>query len=368
MADDVLVFIGSLNRASPAFKAANGAGLSVWRFDEATLAVEKLAETAEVDNPSFLSVTADGRIYAVSEVAAWREGVVTAYRFDRAGRRLDYVNKQPALGSVTAHNSLTRDGSKLLVANYGEGAGGPDQSVAVLGIRDDGGLTPPLGSIRHEGTGPDPARQERSHAHSVTETVAGGLCIVADLGLDLLAAYRIEPDGRLTPVARTATAPASGPRHLALHPNGRFVFVSNELDSTVAALALDPATGALALIDTQPAVPAEAREGNYPADIQLSPDARFLYASNRGHDSIATFAVDQATGRLARIDLTPCGGPTPRNLCLTPSGRHLFSANQNADLVAIFARDPATGRLTDTGRAIPVGTPMCVKMTPWTSA
>ena len=205
-------------------------GLGVYRFDEATLAVEKLAETGEVDNPSFLSVTGDGRIFANSEVVTWREGVVTAYRFDRATGRLDYVNKQPALGSITAHNSLTRDGSKLLVANYGEGTGGPDQSVVVYGVRPDGGLTPPLASVRHEGTGPDPARQERSHAHSVTETVAGGVCIVADLGLDCLATYRIEADGGLTALARTALAPGAGPRHVALHPGGRFVFVMNELE------------------------------------------------------------------------------------------------------------------------------------------
>jgi len=362
---EVLVFVGSLNRGAPNFQGARGVGLGVYRFDEATLSVEKLAETSEIDNPSFLSVTEDGGVFANSEVSSWREGVVTAYRFDRAAGRLDYVNKQPALGSITAHNTVTRDGSKLLVANYGEGTGGPDQSVAVYGIRPDGGLTPPIASVRHEGTGPDPARQERSHAHSVTETIAGGVCIVADLGLDCLATYRIETDGRLTALARTPLAPGAGPRHVALHPGGRFVFVMNELDSTIAALALDAGTGELALVDTQPAVPAEARGRNHCADIQISPDGRFLYGSNRGHDSVAVFAVDAESGRLAVVDFTPCGGPTPRNLCLTPSGRHLFSANQNADLVAIFARDEATGRLTGTGRAIRVGTPMCVKMTAW---
>jgi len=154
----------------------------------------------------------------------------------------------------------------------------------------------------------------------------------------------------------------SGPRHVALHPGGRCVYATNELDSTVAAMTLDDA-GRLTLIETQPAVPAEARTGNYPADIQIAPDGRFLYASNRGHDSIVVFAVDQESGRLSLVGLTPCGGAWPRNLCLTPSGRHLFSANQNGDLIAIFARDEATGRLADTGRPIRVGTPMCVKMT-----
>ena len=360
MTDEVLLAIGSLNREAPYFQGARGVGLGVYRFDEATLAIEKLAETDEVDNPTYLSVTADGAIYANSEVFAWREGTVTALRFDRATGALVYVNKQPALGSITAHNTVTRDGSKLLVANYGMGTGGPDQSVVVFGIRPDGGLTAPLASIRHEGTGPNRERQERSHAHSVTETIGGGVAIVADLGLDCLATYRIGDDGALAPLARTALAPGAGPRHVTLHPGGRFVFVMNELDSTVTALDLDE-SGSMRVIGTVPAVPAEARADNHCADIQISPDGRFLYGSNRGHDSIIVLAVDQTTGSLDLVDFTACGGATPRNLCLTPSGRHLLSANQNADRVAIFARDGQTGRLTDTGEAIDVGTPMCVR-------
>ena len=147
-----------------------------------------------------------------------------------------------------------------------------------------------------------------------------------------------------------------------MHPNGRFLFVMNELDSTVASLSLDPATGALALIDAKPAVPAEARDHNHCADIQISPDGRFVYGSNRGHDSIPIFAVDADSGALTLVDYTPCGGATPRNIALSPSGRLLFSANQNADRITIFARDAATGRLTDTGKAILIGTPMCVRI------
>jgi 6-phosphogluconolactonase len=360
---ELLVFVGSLNREAPYFQGARGVGLGVYRFDETSLEVTKLAETGEVDNPTFLSVTADGRgIFANSEVFAWREGVVSAYRFNRATSELTYVNKQPALGSITAHNFITRDGSKLLVANYGMGEGGPDQAVVVYGIRPDGGLTAPLASVAHEGTGPNTERQERSHAHSVTETIFGGIAIVADLGIDSLVTYRIGADGALEPLLETGLKPGAGPRHVALHPNGKFVFVMNELDSTVVALSVDQTTGALAFIDAKPAVPSEARGHNHCADIQISPDGRFLYGSNRGHDSIAVFAVDQESGKLAHVDYTPCGGATPRNLCLTPSGRHLFSANQNADRIAIFARDAKTGRLTDTGTAIGIGTPMCVRI------
>jgi len=358
-----LVFVGSLNREAPYFQGARGVGLGVYAFDEETLETVKLAETDDIDNPTFLSVTPDGsRVYANSEVFAWREGTVSAYRFDRGAGALAYLNKQPALGSITAHNAVSRDGSKLFIANYGMGSGGPDRSLVVYGFEKDGALTPALASVTHAGTGPDSARQERPHAHSVTE-VADNLVVVADLGIDRLVAYRVGADGALTRLGETALAPGAGPRHAALHPDGRFLFVMNELDSTVVALSLD-ASGKLAVIDTRPAVPAEARASNHCADIQISPDGRFLYGSNRGHDSIAIFAVDQQTGALRSVGFEPCGGATPRNLALTPSGRHLFCANQNADRISIFARDEKTGALTGTGKAIAIGTPMCVRIVP----
>ncbi len=363
MQNACLVFVGSLNREAPYFQGARGVGLGVYSFDEATLETQKLAETNDVDNPTFLSVTPDGsRIYANSEVFTWREGTVSAYGFDRASGTLGYLNKQPSLGSITAHNMITRDGTKLLVANYGMGQGGPDRAVAVYGFDKNGVLSAPLASVSHTGTGPNTARQERSHAHSVTETIAGGTAIVADLGIDRLVSYRIESDGSLSRLAESALPAGAGPRHLALHPNGRFVLVMNELDSTIVSMALDEATGKLSLIDAKPAVPTEARDSNHCADIQISPDGRFVYGSNRGHDSIVIMAVDQQTGALSLVDYVPCGGATPRNLALTPSGGHLFSANQNADRISIFARDAANGRLTDTGCSIEIGTPMCVKI------
>ncbi|WP_246811242.1 lactonase family protein [Mesorhizobium sp. AA22] len=313
MRNACLVFVGSLNREAPYFQGARGVGLGVYSFDEETLETRKLTETGDIDHPTFLSVTPDGsHIYANSEVFTWREGVVSAYRFDRQTAALSYINKQPTIGSITAHNPITRDGTRLLVANYGMGEGGPDRSVVVYGLREDGGLTAPLSSVAHEGNGPDTARQERPHAHRVTETIAGGVAIVADLGIDRLVSYRIGPDGSLTRLAEQALAPGAGPRHVALHPGGRFVFVMNELDSTIVSLALDNLPGRLSVIDTKPAVPAAARDGNHCADIQISPDGRFLYSSNRGHVSVAVFSVDQETGTLALVDYAPCGGATPR--------------------------------------------------------
>lgn len=361
MAKDLLLFIGTLNREAPYFQGARGNGLNVYAFDEDNLQAVPLAEFGGIDNPTYLSVSPDGtRIYANSEIFGWAEGVVSALAFDRAAGRILPLNMQTTLGSIPAHNAISRDGRRLFLVNYTIGDSGPDQSLVIFGLRPDGSLSPVKSSAAHRGHGPNAARQERAHAHSVTE-VADNLVIVADLGTDQLVTYRIVKDGTPERVAVTATAPGAGPRHLALHPNGRFVFVMNELDSTVTAHDFDPETGRLTPIDSQPAVPEEVRDSNHCSDIQISPDGRFLYGGNRGHDSIAIFAVDQETGRLTPLGHAPCGGATPRNLALTPSGRHLLSANQNADRVSILRRDAVTGLLEDTGVSIAIGTPMCLK-------
>lgn len=342
-----------INREAPHFQGARG--------DEETLETRKLAETDDTDNPTFLSVTPDGSlVYANSEVFAWREGTVSAYRFDRQTATLSYVNKQPALGSITAHNAITRDGAKLLVANYGFGEGGPDRSVVVFGFREDGGLTAPLSSVAHTGTGPDPARQERPHAHSVTETIAGGMAIVADLGIDRLVSYRIGADGSLTRLAEPMLTPGAGPRHVALHPGGRLVFVMNELDSTVASLALDEASGKLTLIDTKPAVPAEGRDGNHCADIQISPMAA---SSTVPIAAMTASWCLRSTSRRARLrwSATPAGRDAAQpgaDAVRRPSLLGQPECRPHLDL----RRDSATGLLTNTGRSIDVGTPMCVEI------
>ncbi len=358
MAEDLL-FIGTLNREAPYFQGARGDGLNVYGFDEVALTFRKLAGYPQVENPTYLSVTRDGRrIYTNSEVSDWREGLVTAFAFDPDTQALEYLNTQPSLGSITAHNMISRDGRHLFVANYTVGDGGPDQSLVVFGLED--GLSPALASVAHKGSGPDAGRQERAHAHSVTEVLQGGMVIVADLGMDQLITYRISAAGVPARMAVSQTAPGAGPRHLALHPNGRFVFVINELDSTVTAHAFDVATGGLSPIDSQPAVPAEARVGNHCSDIQISADGRFVYGANRGHDSISIFEV-RDDGHLSPRGFVACGGATPRHLALTPSGRHLLVANQNSDKVSVLARDTETGGLRDTGAALQIGTPMCLK-------
>lgn len=363
MGGPLLVVVGTLNREVPYFKGARGPGLAVYTFDPQTEAIGKVAESDIVENPTFLSVTPDGtRIYANSEMAGWPEGKVTALALDRDAGNFRAINQRSALGSITAHNAITRDGTKLLVANYGEDIEGPDQSVVVFGIGEDGALTEALDAAGHEGSGPNPERQTRSHAHSATETLSGSLVLVADLGIDSVTAYRLGHDGTLDPIAETVLKPGSGPRHVALHPNGRLVAVLNELDSTLVTLSLDSETGSLTYLDSMPMVPQEVRDTNACSDIQISPDGRFLYGANRGHDSVSIFAVDGETGKLKAVGMVPSGGETPRNLCLTPSGGHLFIANQNGDRISIYRRDAESGRVYDSGASILIGTPMCVKI------
>lgn len=362
MKSKLLVFVGALNHEAPYFQGARGTGLSVYSFDEETLAIEKLDEESEILNPTFLSVDASGtHVYANSEVFGWKEGLVTAFRFDREAGKLTYINTQPSLGSITAHNALTRDGANLAVANYSMGNGGPDQAVVLYGIREDGGLTPPIASVAHEGSGPDKSRQERSHAHSVTE-LDENIIIAADLGTDSLTSYRLTARGQFELLAVSKTSPGAGPRHVAVHPNGQFLFVMNELNSTVASYAIDRSNGALTAIAVKSAVPSDIAVESHCADIQISPDGRFLYGSNRGHDSIVVFETDAVSGSLDEVGFFPCGGATPRNLALTPSGKHLFCSNQNSDVITIFARDAESGMLSDTEASIGIGTPMCVRI------
>ncbi|HWL68652.1 MAG TPA: beta-propeller fold lactonase family protein, partial [Geminicoccus sp.] len=211
MASATYLFVGSLNRPAPYFQGANGAGLSLYRFNDATGAAELLCTADDIDNPTFLTVDpARSTLYATSEVFNRKEGTVSAYRYDLAGRRLDYLNMQPALGSITAYSSLAADGRLLLVANYAMGEGGPDQSVAVLPIGADGRLGPATASVAHVGRGPNQERQERSHAHCAIELPGHGNILVADLGLDQVVTYRLDADGQLQKVGTYATASGAG--------------------------------------------------------------------------------------------------------------------------------------------------------------
>ena len=283
-----LLFIGTLNQPTSYFEGANGDGLSVHLFDDETLTAERLASAPQIVNPTFLSPTPDGSlVYANSEIEGWYEGLVTALSFDSKAGRLDHLNMQPSLGATTAHNAISRDGRHLFVVNYAMGAGGPDQALVAFERRADGSLAPGRISAAQSGTGPNAARQERSHPHSVTE-IAPNLLLVADLGTDRLTVYSLE-DEQFEKISETATRPGAGPRHVALHPSGRFVFVINELDSTVASYRIGAGGKLLEEIGVYPPFPIR------PLPQTTPPTCRFHLTDGFSMAPIAAMTASQSS-------------------------------------------------------------------------
>jgi 6-phosphogluconolactonase len=247
----------------------------------------------------------------------------------------------------------------VLVANYGGG------SVSVLPIQSDGRLGPATGFVQHEGSSVNPRRQERPHAHSMNLDAANRFAFAADLGLDKVLVYRFDANrGTIVPNDPPAAtvAPGSGPRHFAFHPRGRNAYVINEMTSTVTAFRYDAGRGRLTELHTISTLPQGFTGNNSTAEVQVHPSGRFLYGSNRGHDSIAIFSIDSDTGRLTQVGHQPTGGRTPRNFGIDPTGVYLLAANQESSTVTVFRIDPRTGRLTPTGQTVNVPVPVCVKM------
>lgn len=336
-------------------------GIYVGRLDLATGGLRLDGLAAETRNPSFLAIHPNCRfLYAVGEISDFdgkRTGAVNAFRIEPTTGRLELLNQHSSGGTGPCHLVVDRTGRNVLVANYGGG------SVAVLPIRDDGRLGSATGFVQHEGSSVHPRRQQRPHAHSINLDAANHFAFAADLGLDKVLIYRFDAAaGTLTanepPWANVA--PGAGPRHFAFHPGGQFAYVINELQSTLTAFRYDAARGALEAIHTISTLPAPL-EGNTTAEVQVHPSGRFIYGSNRGHDSIAVFAVDKDTGRLTLVEHEPTQGKTPRNFGVDPTGRFLLACNQNSDTVVSFRIDPQTGGLTATGHQLEVAAPVCVK-------
>lgn len=314
---------------------------------------------AETLNPSFLAIHPTARfLYAVNELwGAGEEGTVSAFAIQPDGN-LQFLNRQPSEGKGPCHLTIDKTGKFTLVANYGSG------SVAVLPILPDGRLGKATCSIQHEGKSVNPQRQEGPHAHSVNLDQANKFAIVADLGIDKLLVYRFNPaEGTLEPndPPYVATAPGAGPRHVAFHPNGNFVYAINELNSTVTVYRYDPAKGTLTELQTVSTLPEGFRDTNTTAEVQVHPSGRFLYGSNRGHDSIAIFAIDGESGKLSLVGHQPTQGRTPRNFGIDPTGTYLLAANQDSDNIVVFKIDAQTGKLEATGRSVKVPAPVCVK-------
>lgn len=356
MAGDILVFVGTYTRSG-------SEGVYLYEMDAGTGALRLVTAAPRVESPSYLAIAADGRhVYTVSEVeefAGRRSGAVSAFAFDPARRAFTLINQQPSEGNGPCHIAVEPTGRYALVANYGGG------SVAMLPIGSGGGLDPATAFVQHAEADADPQQPTKARAHSMFIDPSGALVFCADLGLDRIFCYRMDLEqGRLLPhdPPHTDLAPGSGPRHLAFHPSGRYLYAITELGNTVVTFAYDAAAGRLRQVQTVSTLPPGYTGKSYCADVHVSADGRFLYGSNRGHESIAVFGIDGATGQLALLGLTPCGGEHPRSFGIDPTGRFLLVANGHSDNIVVFRRDAVSGALTPAGQEVRLAAPVCVKM------
>jgi 6-phosphogluconolactonase len=344
-ADATLVYVGTYTDSIHIYRLNTDLG---------TLRPVGVADGAR--NPSYLTIAAQQRIlYAVNELD---QGAVTAFAIDRATGELRRLNQQSSQGMAPCHVSVDASGRFVLVANYGDGA------LGVLPITKDGGLGAAVSVIQHRGSGRDPSRQAGPHAHCVVLDRLGRYVFAVDLGIDKVMIYRFDSrTGKLSPSSQPffQTRPGAGPRHFELHPNGNFGYLINELDSSVTALACDTGAGTLQELQTLSTLPAGFAGTNFPADVHVHPSGKFVYGSNRGHDSIVAFAVDDATGKLGLLAHEPTRGNFPRNFGIDPTGQILIAANQNSDSLSVFRINQNTGKLSAVGDTIAVPKPVCVK-------
>ena len=336
-------------------------GIYVSRFDGAAGVLEEPALAVETGSPSFLALHPNGKfLYAVGEadVPGFTGGAVSAFAINRPDGTLRPVNQADSTGKGPCHISLDATGRMAMIANYGGG------SVASYQIKDDGSLAGPVSFIQHEGSSANPQRQKVPHAHSFNPSPDNRFGLACDLGLDKVLTYKTYPAaGRITASSSVALPPGSGPRHFAFHPSGKFAFVNNELTLTASTFSYAAGTGALTLVDTVSTLPAGVadKSGFSTAETVAHPSGKVVYVSNRGHDTIAVFTCDPATGKLTLIQNAAAEGQVPRNFCLDPSGRWMIVAHQNSNSAALFKVDPDTGRLEYTGRKIQVGGAVCVR-------
>lgn len=350
----LLVYIGS-------YSPAEQAGIHCFALNKKTGKLTKLSATKGVKNPSFVAIHPSGKyLYAVSEVddaGGRRTGAVSAFAIDAKTGALTPINRQPSGGAGPCHLIVDKTGKAVLVANYGGG------SVESIPIGRNGRLNQPASFIQHKGSSVNPARQKGPHAHSIYVGPNNRFALAADLGLDKVFIYRFNPaTAKLKPneLPFAKVPPGGGPRHFAFHPSGKFGYANNEITSTVTAFRFNAKAGKLTPLQTISTLP-EPVKGNSTAEIEVHPSGRFLYCSNRGHNSIAIFRIDQKTGRLTAIGHESTQGKTPRCFGIDPTGRFLLAANQSTNNVVVFRIDGRSGKLKATGFSVKVPRPVCVK-------
>ena len=342
-------------------------GIYVSRLNLATGALSQPELAVETKSPSFLAIHPNHKyLFAVGEIADFegkKAGGVSSFAIDATTGKLTLLSQQSSGTPGPCHVSVDHSGKVALVANYGGG------SVAALPIGADGKLAPASAHIQHSGINAETGKPLVPHAHSINVSKDDRFALAADLGLDKVLIYKLDPakGGLVANDPAFVSVPAgSGPRHFAFHPSGRFAYVINERTMTMTGFTYDAARGELKVIETVSTLPPgeSVQKGYSTAEVQVHPSGKFVYGSNRGHDTIVVFAVDDRTGKLKHVENQSTQGKTPRNFGIDPTGAFLLAANQDTDNVFVYRIDSATGKLTPTGGSVEVGSPVCVKFLP----
>lgn len=348
-----LVYVGT-------YTGLKSKGVYAFRLDPVTGALISLGLAAESENPSFLVVDpVRARLFVANEVGDYRggkTGAVSSFEADQVTGRLKLLSQQPSGGEGPCYVALDKEARHLLVANYVSG------SVAVLPVSGDGSLGETTSVVQHQGSSIDPERQEGPHAHSINIDPEGNVACAADLGMDELLLYRYDQlTGTLESPAHKVirTSPGAGPRHMAFHPGGEYLYVVTELSNTLLVFSYE--NGNATQIQEVSLLPDNYAGDNKAAEVLAHPGGRFVYASNRGHDSIVLFEADPKSGRVVRKEHTRTGGRTPRGFGIDPSGKWLLAANQESDQVVVFRIDQESGQLHSTEHVVDVGSPVCVR-------
>lgn len=337
-------------------------GIYAFRFDDTSGKLSPIGVVAETPNPSFVALHPSGKyLYAVNETGEFggeKSGAVSAFSIDRKTGKLTLLNQVASRGAGPCHVSLDKTGRYVFVANYDSG------TVAVFPVQNDGRLGKYTGFAKHTGQSINKERQEGPHAHWIATSPDNEFLLTADLGIDriLISKFHL-PDGAFTPSKPNSGVKlkaGAGPRHAAFSPSGRFFYVASELNSTVTAYSYNAKDGTLHELQAVSTLPKDFSGANDVAEIAVHPSGRFLYVSNRGRDSLAVFSIDPRKGTLTPMADIATQGKTPRNFAIDPTGRFLLAANQESNTIVIFNIDPSTGGLTLKGQVVEVPSPVCI--------
>ncbi len=333
-------------------------GIALFSLNNSTGEVSKIKEFKEVINSSYVAISNDGKyLFTIERPPKSKNGLVSSFYILDEGKSLEFINSKEIPGSGACYISLSDSGNTLMVANYSQG------NVVTFSVDEDGFIGDPVSNIYHQGSSVNKDRQESPHPHMILHAPKSNLVLVPDLGIDKIMLYHLSIDSKLSPALQPyAKVPeGSGPRHFAFHPSMKYGYILNELNATVTAFNLDPNEEELKLINTVSILPPDFKEFNKSADILVSCNGKFLYATNRGHNSVAILKIDESSGEVEYIKTVNCGGDWPRAFRMDPTGKFLLVANKNSGNIVVFQINENTGDLTFVSKNEGFPGPQCIR-------